>query len=342
MHLSVGYQLAEAGEESFVETVREFRAAVTEVYFPWVGAPSGRPPIGRTGTPLDLHAVKQLESDLVAMRALGVRLNLLLNANCYGARAISRDLEREVIARLSRLDTLVGGIETVTTASPAIAFIVKQHRPEVEVRASVNMRIGTVEGMQYLAEVFDSYCVSRDVNRDLDQWRRLKRWADGAGKRLHLLVNSGCLRHCSGQTFHDNLVAHEADGARLDPLPGFVPTVCWRLLRDPANWRLVLQGTWIRLEDLGVYEGLVAQVKLATRLHERPHVVIGAYARGRYDGNLLDLLEPGYGPAFAPYVLDNRRFPADWFLRTSTCDRHCEECTTCAEVLKQVLRPLAV
>jgi hypothetical protein len=79
-------------------------------------------------------------------------------------------------------------------------------------------------------------------------------------------------------------------------------------------------------------------VKLATRMHARPELVIAAYVKRRYEGNLLDLCEPGYGPAFAPYIVDNARFPEDWFARTSTCHRQCHRCSYCAEVLESVLR----
>jgi collagenase-like PrtC family protease len=337
MKFSVGYQPSQPGEESFVDIVGEFREHVAEVYFPWVGEPSGRSPIGLRGGRPDQVAQRRLEEDLLALRGLGLRLNLLLNANCYGARAASRQLEGRVVAVLEHLSRLVGGVEAATTASPAVAHVVKTHFPQVETRASVNMRIGTIAGMQYVADLFDGYHVQRDHNRDLPHLRRLKRWADANGKRLYLLANSGCLRFCPGQTFHDNLVAHEIETPEADGIAGFTPFVCWRLLRDRSNWPAVLQATWIRPEDLHHYEGLFDVVKLATRTHDRPWVVLRAYAERRWRGNLLDLFEPGFSPAFAPCVLDNERFPPDWFERTSTCGHRCERCTYCVDVLREAL-----
>jgi len=66
-------------------------------------------------------------------------------------------------------------------------------------------------------------------------------------------------------------------------------------------------------------------------------LVLEAYTTGRWLGNLLDLFEPGFAPALAPYVLDNRRFPADWFARTSTCNHGCHRCDYCRQTLDQVL-----
>jgi hypothetical protein len=108
-------------------------------------------------------------------------------------------------------------------------------------------------------------------------------------------------------------------------------------MREPLNRVAVLQATWVRPEDLHHYVGLFDLVKLATRLHERPQAVIGAYSRRAWKGNLLDLLEPGFSPLFAPKVIDNARFPPDWFEKTSSCDKQCHRCGYCEDVLKTVL-----
>jgi collagenase-like PrtC family protease len=334
---AVGYQLAEPGEPSFVDIVADYREHIAEVYFPWGAMPSGRAALTHRRGYVDWDGQHRLEEDLADLRAMGVRLNLLFNANCYGALALSENLANQVSSVLEHLEERAGGVETVTTTSLAIAHAIKTRFPQVEVRASVNMRIGTVEQMRYVADLFDGFCVQRDYNRDLTHLRDVKAWADANGKRLSLLVNSGCLRLCPAQTFHDNLVAHEAQIDETINLPGFSPHVCWRLYRDRANWPAILQSTWIRPEDLHHYEGLVDVAKLATRMHANPRLVIDAYAGGRHRGNLLDLMEPGFSPAFAPQIVDNDRFPDDWFGRTSACDRHCEACGYCAEVMDRVL-----
>ena len=121
-----------------------------------------------------------------------------------------------------------------------------------------------------------------------------------------------------------------------------MPYACWNLLRDRRNWPHVLRATWIRPEDLHHYDHLFGIVKLATRLHERPHAVIRAYANRRFRGNLLDLLEPGYSPAFAPYAIDSDRLPTDWFAHTSSCSRRCHDCSYCRDVLEAALVDLGI
>lgn len=341
MKFSVGYQLAEPGDQPFSEIVAEYGEHIAEVYFPWLGMPSGRSPIGGRHGQIDPAARELFQHDLATIREMGIALNLLFNANCYGADSMSKTLEQQVISVLEELQRGVDGIDSLTTTSPAVAHMVKAHFPEVPVRASVNMRIGTIQGMQYLAHLFDGYYVRRDFNRDLEHLGELKAWADAEGKTLSILVNSGCLWNCSGQAFHDNLVAHETEVAENDNIEGFMPYACWNLLRDRANWPVALQSIWIRPEDLHHYDELFDVVKLATRLHERPHVVIRAYAERRYRGNLLDLLEPGYSPAFAPFIIDNQRFPDGWFKFTSTCRHKCHKCDYCRTTLEQAVIDLA-
>ena len=54
-------------------------------------------------------------------------------------------------------------------------------------------------------------------------------------------------------------------------------------------------------------------------------------------GGKLDLLEPGHGPLIAPYIIDNERFPEDWFERMTACEKRCEGCAYCDEALAAVL-----
>ena len=337
MKFAVGFQLYDLGEEPFSEIVRTYQERISEVFFAWQDTPSGRSGIATRHGYTDWTAQSRTEEELRAIKDMGIKLDILFNGNCYGEYALSEKLANNVISILRHLEETVGGVEIVTTASPAIAHTVKKHFPDMEVRASVNMKIGTVKGMEYLSGLFDSFHVQRDYNRDLDHLRMLKQWADGAGKKLVMLANSGCFIHCSGQIFHDNLVAHEAQICEVANLKDFTPYVCWNALKNRENWPMLLQNTWVRPEDLHHYEDLFDTVKLATRMHARPGMVIDAYCRGKFYGNTLDLCEPGFGRAIAPYIINNMAFPEDWFEKTTGCDKQCHQCGYCKSVLEKVL-----
>ena len=337
MKLAVGFQLYGEGEEPFSHMVAAYRESISEVFFAWQDVATGRSAIATRHGYTDWTAQQRTEEELRAIRAMGVKLDLLFNGNCYGEYAISEKLANSVVSVIGHLQETVGGVEIVTTTSPAIAHTVRKHFPHIELRASVNMQIGTEKGMEYLADLFDSFHIKRDFNRDVAYVRRLREWADGAGKRLVMLANSGCLYNCSGQIFHDNLVAHEAQICEIKNMDDFNPYLCRRVLADRKNWHTLLENTWVRPEDLHHYDGLIDTVKLATRMHALPGMVIDAYARRRFYGNTLDLLEPGVGRVIAPYIINNQAFPAEWFTKTSTCDRMCYRCGYCKDVLKTVL-----
>ena len=336
MKFAVGYQHIEDGEP-FASIVADYREHISEVYFAWVGQPSGRPVLGATGDDADPELQLQLEEELQLLRQMGIKLDLLLNANCYGERAVSVAFENEVVSIIKHLDSRGCFPGIVTTTSFMIARTIKKHFSKIEVRASVNMRVGTIQALGYLEELFDSFYLQRDLQRNIKYTRKIHDWCKQKGKKICILANSGCLRFCPAQTFHDNLIAHSEEAEKQKNIPDWNPHLCWNLYNNPENYVESLKSTWIRPEDLSQYDGIVDTVKLATRQHAHPRMVIGAYAEGSFCGNLLDLLEPGFSPAFAPRFIDNTAFPSDWGKHISECDSVCESCGYCDEVLKQVL-----
>lgn len=333
---AVGYQQNEGGER-FADVVRDYRESIGEVYFPWPGMASCRGELGAKSGFIDWGAQGELEEDLVEIRSMGVPLDLLFNANCYGPKSLSQAFEKEIISLLDHLGELVGGPDVVTTTSLMVGRTVKTHFPDIDVRASVNMRIGEIEQMKYVAGLFDSFCLWRDLQRDLDHMRSVKNWCEQNGKKVSILVNSGCLHKCPGQSFHDNLVAHDGEIAAMENVKGLTPHVCWSHYRNRDHFDAFLKASWIRPEDLGRYEGLASIFKLATRMHDHPRMVIDAYVKRSFAGNLLNLMEPDFSAALAPGILDNAKFPEDWFDRYAACRTPGERDAYCQEILKRVL-----
>ncbi|MBU0477838.1 hypothetical protein KKC91_04640 [bacterium] len=336
MKFAVGYQLPEQDEESLVDIVRDFREHISEVYFPWLDMPSGRSPMTMRDGFVDWDGQRKLEEELKKFKEMGIKLDLLLNANCYGQYSLSEHLKNLVCSVISHLKESTG-IDIVTTTSLMIARTVKENFPDIDVRASVNMRIGTVRAMEYVADLFDSFYVQREYNRNPDRIQELREWADKNNKKLYILVNSGCLNFCSGQVFHDNLVAHEKEIGTMKNIKDWNPILCWNYYAKRENRVTFLQNSWIRPEDIHNYNSYFSMAKLATRMHANPRKVIQSYVEEKFNGNLLDLLEPGHSPIFSPYIVDNSKFPEDWFKKTSNCTRNCHQCNYCKQVLEKVL-----
>ena len=333
---ALGYQLPDELDCTY-DIVCEYREHVSEVYCALAGQASGRSALGENDG-WDVAEARALQAEeLAAIAKEGVDVTLLLNAACYGADAVSKSLADSARRQVEELGEACGRLAAVTTTSPFVARELKKANLPVEVRASVNMRLASVKAMGYLADSFDGYYLWRELNRSPDRIRVVREWCDANGKKLHMLANSGCLRECAFQSFHDNLVAHEHDLLRRENVPQKYPAPCWEFLAKRENWPCLLQNTWVRPEDLHHVLGYFDGIKLATRMHMNPRMVIGAYARGSFGGNLLDLMEPGYGYLLRGYVLDNSRFPDDWYERTAACQYDCHVCDYCRNVFEQVL-----
>ena len=331
---SIGHYLTkeEDSPSSFAEVARRFAPRLKEVYFPWPGLANGRIPPDVT------RAEERTAADMRYCRDHGMKLDLLANAMCYGETACTEEQHRQIVDIIGRLDRLGLYPEIVTTTSPYVARLCKLEFPDIEVRASVNMELRNTLALEYLSPLFDSFYISRDVQRDLPTFRRFADWCRDHGRKLCLLANSCCLRNCPWHASHDALVAHMAVHAEL----GIDEENCKLLCFDKHPYADYLRPGWIRPEDVPLFEPELEVVKLATRTVSPKYVaeIVEAYLNYSYDGNLLRLLNPYHGFEFRPYRIDNKSFPADWATCgiAGKCAENCTHCGKCEQVLKQVMK----
>ena len=288
--------------DRLTDCVLENDEKIYEVYFSFSNFANGRSNqlLNDNLTPWEMQS-KQLEV-LKKLNDSGIAFNMLFNANCYGKDSQSRAFFNNVGMAMDYIKSNFN-LNSITTTSPLIAKFSKNNFSDIEVRASVNMEIGTVEGMEYVAPYFDSYYVRRELNRNIDALLELKNWADANGKELYGLGNSGCLNYCSAHVFHDNLVAHEDEISKMDNAYNFTG-MCKEFLSNPENYKKLIDYTnFIRPEDIDKYNGIFKAIKLATRVHRNPVTVVESYVRGKYSGNILDILEPQH--SIYPYALQN-------------------------------------
>ena len=326
MKYIVGYQMMENGR--FTESVIENKDKIKEVYFSFGDFPNGRSSV-KYEDALTLYEkqARQL-ADLSALSAAGLHFNLLFNGNCYGRDSQSRAFFHKIGETVDFLSSKMS-ITSVTTSSPLIAKFIKENFDGIDVRASVNMEIGSVAGIEYLADAFDSFYVKRECNRKRDALCELRSWCDENGKEMYLLANSGCLYECSAHTFHDNLVSHEAEIAAMDNGYEF-SGMCHSYLKNEKNREKWLQRTtFIRPEDVYLYEGLTPAMKLATRVNSDPCRVLRAYSCGSVGGSVCSLLEPDHSALFYPFVIENKNLPDGFGEHVMNCSHRCEDCDYC-------------
>ena len=319
MKFSVGWQ----NHPGLRKSILNHTDSVREIYFPWGGFTTGR------GVHED--SLVSLKQDLRTFADAGLALNWLLNGNCYGSLAQSRDFFQQIGDQTDYLLNTFA-LKTVTTASPLIAKFLKNNFPDLEVRASVNMEIGTPEAVEYLLPWFDGFYLKREYNYDLARLKKMRKFTLEHGKKLFLLVNSGCLNFCSARTFHDNLVAHQHEIAQQDNALDF-HGVCHLFLKDNQNKKKLLAYTnFIRPEDINFYDPYCDGCKLATRVSRFPAEIVEAYTMGHWNGNLLDLTEPSHAGNCYPNIIRNDKIPRDYHLHRLQCDKNCQSCSYCCEV----------
>ena len=330
-----GYFFEKRNGFTFRDLVEQYAPYLKEVYFPWPGLLSARE---LEGDPLPLR--KKLIDDLKFCRSKGLDLDLLVNATCYGNISFTPAQREDYYAQLRELSSHGLMPEIVTTTSPYIAKISKNFDPSVDRRASVNMRLISTIAMEYVSKEFDSFYLCRDIQRDLPTVKTFARWGEKNGKALCLLANSGCLRFCPWQTFHETLLSHHFKHALPEIKKLKMPsTLCSGLIAD-KQFEEILRGSWIRPEDLFRYEPYVSVIKLSTREADHPDLILKAYTSGSFDGNLLHLLDPDFSCFVAPKIFDNKSFPKEWSEGkiAGHCAANCTHCGKCTEVLNLVMK----
>lgn len=326
--LAVGHFL----NAPFIEICAPYLGRIREIFFAWPGVLSCRP--APDFTP---EVRNRLLTDLKWARDNGLKLDTLFNCNCYGDKAISSELADFADTILAEMDKEGLYPDIVTTTSPFLATMFRRNHPNIKLRLSVNMRVHGTAGFEPIMELFDSFYASREHHRDLNWLSNLSSWAKANGKIVGMQANSGCLRQCAFQQFHDNMhghnrIAQSAEGEKMD----FSVFLC-KTNYERGNYEDFLRSTWIRPEDLPLYEEHVDIVKLATRRHPYPEKIVKAYATYDYDGNLADLMDACHK---FPKSFDNKSFDDNKSLWESvrSCQKanDCNHCGKCTDLMTKV------
>lgn len=250
---------------------------------------------GRSSYMLGPVSKRRLESHIRAAHGAGFEFNYLLNAACLDNHEYTSSGQKEIRRLLDYLEGL--GVDSVTVALPYLMRLVKRSYPRLKVRISVFAQIDTVSKARWWADNgADALTLdSLGVNREFDTLRAIRR---AVPVELQLMVNNHCLARCPMAGYHMNVLGHSSQANHASG--GFVIDHCFlsctaQKLRTPVDY---VRGEWIRPEDLRHYEDIgYTWFKIVERSSPTDVLVnrVRAYSGRRYDGNLLDLVQPfGY------------------------------------------------
>ena len=331
--LSIGYHAGnyDGLDCSWSRGVSSYRGFVSEIFFPLPGMVSGV----RQSDFANRDNASRFYRDLSRLRAMDVDGVLLLDASCYGGDVVTEPFFRLIERGVQTVKESIH-LKAVVTMTPPLAEFLKKAFPKLEIRASVNERIGLVNQMEYAGRCYDGFYLRSDLSRDIRLVEKARKWCEAHEKSLHLVANSGCLYECPFLLEHLNTMGHQAEIAVGGSAWSGRAMQCREALVEAANRVQILQGGWIRPEDLGRMEGFFDTIALLSNDIPQALKVLKAYTEGRWDGDLLELLEPCHAGLAGLPPLKNNAFPTDWFEKTSTCHHVCDGCGYCAEILQKM------
>ncbi len=281
----------------------------------------------------------------------GPRKHALLNSrfhdpSVYGDDAALAGLAKTLraLADASVLDGIIFAdlyhLRSLSDAAPDLAR-------RLTAVPSVNFMIDGVDKAVSVADAVartrfrapDRLVLDRSLNRRPERLEAVAAGCRAAlpGIAISLLANEGCLHQCPFKPAHDAQIALVNMGRSADTLAINRAVGCVRHLSERPHE--VLRSPFIRPEDLGRYAPVADGIKLCGRTLGPGFLmrVIEAYMRGRYDGNLLDLLDAVDWMA-ERHHLPNADLPGEFLHRLTSCEGACEPCGYCRDLFSRIAR----
>ncbi|MHA1755512.1 MAG: U32 family peptidase [Promethearchaeota archaeon] len=239
--------------------------------------------------------------------------------------------EKQILNFVKRLIDI--GTDSITIAHPLLMKFVKKHFPNFKIFVSTITNTRTIQEARY----FDGLGVSRIIlslfiNRN---FRMLKNIRESVKCDLECMTNEFCIINCPNRIWHyivqsglnrESLKKNEYDNI---PFCRYPYNDCFRyMVRDIVH---IVYNPWIRPEDIKYYKQIgISHFKIVGRTWptEQIKIVVEAYMKQHFDGNLLDL-GPFYWKGksiFSHMRIDNRKMDGfiDYFINNEyRCDTDC-------------------
>lgn len=280
--------------------------------------------------------------ELLAIRKWhGIKLHYLVNGNYYANDFYEKI--GDVVQHVSKLDVDMLTLNNTYIMRDQVvmnAFRTATTRG-VEIKNSVNNIVKTVKDVKFYVEQLGitHVIVDRALNRDLDELRAIRAYANKHDVKITMLVNEGCIVGCAWKNFDDMMIAQTNKQSNVQVIK-FVHNElgCTRHFEQmPSEY---LKTGFTLPTDLARFDGLVDVIKIAGRgvALEKWITMCKAYMYGDGNVSLKYLLSTRPAPQLMDVtsnMLDDQNFSRI----TENCKNVCgDECTLCDNVYAKLFK----
>ena len=324
MKFSIGYNY----DSRIVALLEKYRNNIEAFYLPIPQryASSGR---NRREPP---DYVKQVPGLIKTCRTFGIASQLLLNATCEGKNGLNKYNFRRIVNYIKQLKEK--GLSSVVVTNPIYISAIRREMRDITIESSVNCYVKTFEHALYLRDLgVNVLTVDRDINRDIAQIKEIK---SRTGLKIRLMLNEGCLNHCPYRISHYNYIAHGPLSKKLSIDGIFLDAFC--IATYAQNPLKIFRIPFVPPDAVRYYGQCADYYKLSTRVFtvERIETCLKAYIKGKFSGNVLDLLDcPGL--SFFEYVDYDVLRRKNFFKKMLRCTLQCNRCNYCKDVFNKAV-----
>ena len=278
--------------------------------------------------------VSEIPEIIKKCNSLNIRSQLLLNASCEGESGLETSFFSKIINYIQRLKDL--GLKSVIVTNPVYISEIKEQIKEIEVEASINCYVKTVEHALYLKDLgVDILTIDRDINRNITLIKEIK---NKTGLKIRILVNEGCLRNCPFRNMHFNFIAHKRPHRKAEEVSGvFFEKWCMKIFSK--NPEKIFSVPFIPPGALKHYTQFVDYFKISSRDSSTSSIEfrLKTYINQDFNGNLLSLLDcAGISPYFS-YIDSKVLNENDFFEKMLECTCNCNECHYCSKLMNEAV-----
>ncbi|MFH1619963.1 MAG: U32 family peptidase [bacterium] len=305
---------------------------------------------GRPAAKLPRVFPAQVKEHIELVHSCGFSFNYLLNAPCHGGREFEAGFRREMFEYLDWIGGL--DVDMITVSNPYLIELIRKEYPSLKIKAGSFAEINSVNTAMHFDELgVERITLAWNVNRKFDELEKIRK---NVKCDLEVIVNLGCIYDCPLRYYHSRLTGHATQKREDGQPPVFVnypPLRCAeKRINSPVE---LIKSFWIRPEDISVYEDIgITHFKIAGRTFPTGEILhrTQAYSRGKYDGNLLELLETASIPALAAFTGDRTRLSSilhvdnrmlDGFIdffKEHECGGECMDCNYCSDIAKKAVK----